>query len=175
MNLHHVANVETSLSGRGRASPQRSVDSRDGGRLDHALQGDLTDAPLQPVGLDLTTRRSASGIAVGRSAGDACSTAAGRPAGFVDLQRRQHGGLPAEDDVVRRDAADVSQRVPGEDRVGEEGVEDDDDAPPLHLLLGGVHGVPEDGTPPLDETSALPRGSYIDLDTPTLHLCREEF
>ena len=92
----------------------------------------------------------------------------------VDLRGRQHRRLPAEDDVARRDAANMRQRVPGEDRMGEEGVEDDYDALPLHLLLGGVHGVPKDGTPALDETSVLPRGPYIDLDTATLHLSHKE-
>ena len=176
MYLHKVRNSVTSFTGVHRPSPEGAVDSRYGGGLDHALQGDLTDSPLPATWLSLARGPcSVAAGAPGRSTG-ACSSAAGLRTSacllgvVVNLQRRQHGRLASEYDVVRRHAADVSQAVAREDRVGQQGVEASYDPLPAHLLLCRVQGVPEDGATALDETSVLPRRPDVHLHSSPLHL-----
>eukprot|EP00959_Pyramimonas_sp_CCMP1952_P053969 1128731-Pyramimonas_sp.AAC.1 len=76
--------------------------------LDHALQCDRSDPPLQSAGLHFSASRRARTSVI--DAG--CLTHS------VCIERRQHGGRPAKDDVARRDSANAGEAVAREDRDG---------------------------------------------------------
>ena len=130
------------------------------------MQCDLPDPPLLPARLELAAGRGSASIAGARRR-------LGITTVVVDLERGQHGGLPAEHDVVRGDSPNVCKGIAREDGIRQQRVEDHGEALALHLLLGGVHAVAQDRAASLDEASVLPGCSDVERDTPALELLLE--